>query len=167
MTEYPLASQPFETRQGEGHLEGVPMLFIRLAGCPVACPQCDTDYSAKHRLSMDSLAEAIAASPSQWVWVTGGEPLVYDLDPLIRFARPDGRRIGVATSGSIPWRGRLRPDWRSVSPHGDPLVLTGRGDTPMAAEGKLVIGLNGYYPTVEDALDLEEWFRFRFLQPLD
>ena len=71
----PLAPQGvFRTIQGEGVLLGVPMVFVRLAGCSVGCPECDTDYSIAERATVEEIARrAIDADPSlAWAWITGG-----------------------------------------------------------------------------------------------
>ena len=50
--EFPLAPNGiFSTIQGEGDLLGEPMVFVRLAGCPVNCIGCDTNYSVAERLT--------------------------------------------------------------------------------------------------------------------
>ena len=55
---YPLSPNPiFWTIQGEGHLRGFQMCFIRLAGCSIGCANCDTDYSVESRARADDIAE--------------------------------------------------------------------------------------------------------------
>ena len=39
----------FYTIQGEGPFCGTPAVFIRLAGCNLQCPSCDTNYTSKRR----------------------------------------------------------------------------------------------------------------------
>ncbi|NER01051.1 MAG: radical SAM protein, partial [Cyanothece sp. SIO2G6] len=64
--------------------------FIRLFGCPVHCPWCDSagtwhpDYVPKDidRISPKALAEQAAASGAEFVVVTGGEPAIHDLGAL-------------------------------------------------------------------------------------
>ena len=155
----------FHTLQGEGHLLGQPMTFVRLAGCSVGCAGCDTNYRKVRRASdAELVAEIWAASPialvrESWVWTTGGEPADQDIAPLVRELQQRGFSVAVATSGvkriSVP------VDWLSVSPHGSLHMRSGN-------EIKLVPGLNG--------LDAEQrsWdndgsidFWLRFLQPLD
>jgi hypothetical protein len=87
---YPLAAQGvFRTVQGEGVLLGVPMVFVRLAGCSVKCGGCDTDYAAHSEWTLGRIAEAVAAARgnAEWVWVTGGEPADHELWPLLEVAR--------------------------------------------------------------------------------
>lgn len=159
---YPLAKQGvYWSIQGEGHLRGIQMAFIRLAGCSVGCPQCDTDYRLHGRLAVDDVVAAVLeVTPSvrdPWVWITGGEPADHDLYPLIRALRGYRFSVAVATSGHK----RIIPpvDWLSVSPH-DPSKWVQR----FGSELKVVPGLNG--ATFEDFAQVPSDFMFRWVQPL-
>jgi organic radical activating enzyme len=166
MTIYPLAKDGvFWTLQGEGHLRGFQMAFVRLAGCSVGCAECDTDYRVDSRASADDIVMRLGdVTPEQsrdrWVWITGGEPTDHDLVPLLRALRASRFSVAIASSGS---RRMIPPvDWLSVSPHGNALVQR------YGSEIKLVDGLGG--------LDLERWhaenpddsndFMYRYVQPL-
>ncbi len=100
------------------------MIFLRLAGCSVGCPLCDTDYSVSRRLSVEEIADEILVERKRtytnWVWITGGEPLDHDLAPLLERLRELDLNICIATSGhkQLPdsWLYRLGC-WVSVSPH--------------------------------------------------
>lgn len=166
MTRYPLSPNAiFWSYQGEGHLRGFQMAFIRLAGCSVGCGQCDTDYSVDSRATESEIVDdVISVTPpsmiDRWAWVTGGEPSDRDLGPLFAALRTAGYSIALATSGV----NRVIPpvDWLSVSPHGNRLMQR------LGNEIKLVDGLGG--------LDLDRWyaanppeslgFMFRYVQPL-
>lgn len=109
----------FETVQGEGVLLGVPMVFVRFAGCPVACPQCDTDYRAAERITALAITKLVcaAASPrTEWVFLTGGEPMIYDVAPIADSFRRLGFRVAMVTSGEFPVPAGM-VDFLSVSPH--------------------------------------------------
>lgn len=151
MATYPLARQGvYRTVQGEGVMLGIPMAFVRLAGCSVGCPECDTDYRVVRRAAASEIAREVAdlGPHLDWVWLTGGEPTDHDLRPLVEELRRAGYRIALATAGTRPvtlgsfWGG---VDFVSVSPHrlDDSWVLR-RGD-----QLNLVPGLNG--------LRLEDW----------
>jgi organic radical activating enzyme len=99
---YPLAPNPiYRSFQGEGHMIGVPMVFVRLAGCSVGCPLCDTDYKKQVTMSADEIARYVRAIGPEigWVWITGGEPTDHDLTPLVAAIRRSGYRLALATSG--------------------------------------------------------------------
>jgi 7-carboxy-7-deazaguanine synthase len=164
---YPIAPNGiFWTIQGEGHLRGFQMGFIRLGGCSVGCPQCDTDYSVDRKMTPGEISvECFQKFPHDrdtWVWITGGEPADHDLRPLLNKMKLMGYSTAVATSGAK----RVVPpvDWLSISPHSsDPAKFQQR----YGNEIKIVDGLNG--------LNLDEWssrwdrevdFMYRYVQPL-
>lgn len=165
---YPLAPSPiFWTIQGEGHLRGFQMAFLRLAGCSVGCKECDTDYRLDTRATADEIADRVdRITPSEnrdrWCWITGGEPADYDLSALLKSLRSKRFSIAVATSGHK----RLIPpvDWLSVSPHDPEKLVQTYGN-----EIKLIPGLNGLDPWefVKVHPDSKIDFMYRYLQPLD
>lgn len=145
---YPLAKDGiFDTIQGEGMMLGEPMLFIRLAGCSVGCVLCDTDYKVHRKMcALEILTElglARQRTYTNWVWITGGEPMDYDLLPLIQALREEGKfNITIATSGhkEVPDAYTMRYGCRlNVSPHDPSKWVQMTGD-----ELNIVPGLNGY-----------------------
>lgn len=164
---YPLSSNPvFWTIQGEGQRRGQQMCFVRLAGCSVGCPNCDTDYRKQEMATAEEIARrADAATPGstreRWVWITGGEPTDHDLTALIATLRAHNFLIALASSGHR--RVAYEVDWLSISPH-DPsrwVQITG-------SEMKIVPDLNGF--SIQDFRlahpDEQADFRYRFVQPL-
>lgn len=68
----------FNSIQGEGLLTGLPMIFVRLAGCPLRCRWCDTTdarSSQGKEMSIEQLIKEIEESKLRYVCLTGGEPL--------------------------------------------------------------------------------------------
>lgn len=110
--------ETFHSVQGEGAWAGTNAFFIRLAGCDVACPWCDTKHSwnpHRHpqcRLS-DLIADAKAANPAIVV-ITGGEPLMHDLTALSLGLKAAGLQVHLETSGAHPLSGSF--DWVTFSP---------------------------------------------------
>ena len=108
----------FYSLQGEGYHQGKAAFFIRLAGCDVGCVWCDVKDSwdaSKHRvLSVEEIVAAAAAHPSRIAIVTGGEPLLHQLDPLTTALRAAGFQTHIETSGSSPMSGSW--DWVCLSP---------------------------------------------------
>lgn len=166
---YPLAPNPiFRSLQGEGHLRGFPMVFVRLGGCSVGCTGCDTNYKVESRATEDEIKDRVhAVTPvgdrDRWVWITGGEPTDHDLRPLLSSLKKLGFSTAVATSGV---RRTIPPvDWLSVSPHS---LDAHQFQQRYGNELKLVDGLNG--------ITLEEWasawpdsitdFMYRYVQPM-
>jgi organic radical activating enzyme len=120
---YPVYER-FYTWQGEGVHLGRAAYFIRLYGCPQACPWCDSagtwhrDFRPDGVTLMEEteLADVVdRESPDgAVVVVTGGEPILFDLKPLTDALHARGRRVHLETSGIAPLRGDL--DWVTLSP---------------------------------------------------
>ena len=108
----------FYSLQGEGYHQGKAAFFIRLAGCDVGCVWCDVKDSwdaSKHPvLSVEEIVAAAAAHPSRIAIVTGGEPLLHQLDPLTSALSAAGFQTHIETSGSSPMSGSW--DWVCLSP---------------------------------------------------
>jgi len=96
----------FRSLQGETSRAGVPMDFVRLAGCDLACTYCDTpaarDASAGREMSAREVLAALPSPPLPWIAITGGEPLLQldDVNALIAALAGTGRRVLVETCGS-------------------------------------------------------------------
>ena len=108
----------FYSLQGEGYHQGKAAFFIRLAGCDVGCVWCDVKDSwdaSKHPvLSIEEIVATAAAHPSRIAIVTGGEPLLHQLDPLTTALSAAGFQTHIETSGSSPMSGSW--DWVCLSP---------------------------------------------------
>ena len=110
----------FGSFQGEGLRAGEATIFVRLAGCNLRCPFCDTKGARRGGRPMSPGRVAAAALslqrrwPASWVDITGGEPTLQDLGPLVDGLRAAGFSVQVETNGT----GNLPPavDWVSVSP---------------------------------------------------
>jgi organic radical activating enzyme len=127
----------FYSIQGEGTWTGTPAVFVRLAGCNLACDFCDTDYAIKRFASVDEVVAEVRAIASScpMVVLTGGEPLAQaETLVLIAALRSDGRRVHLESNGTI--YAELPDDvWLCVSPKE-------RVDARMAAranEAKLIV----------------------------
>jgi len=149
------------TIQGEGALVGEPMVFIRLAGCSVGCPSCDTNYAFWRECSEDEIAaecldHRIANGRSKYAWVTGGEPTDQDIEPLMAALWSAGFIPCLATSGIRPVSSEW--GWVSVSPH-SPDFCVRCGD-----EIKVVPMLNGLDISAIDFKTAN--FRHQYVQPM-
>lgn len=137
----------FHTIQGEGPLTGHPAIFIRLAGCNLQCPLCDTDYtSARERLSPEALLKRVRdLHPGpRLVVITGGEPFRQDITLLVLLLIDEDYQVQIETNGTLapppglpgfdadvwlvcsPKTSRVHPDtlartnaWKYVLKHGD------------------------------------------------
>jgi 7-carboxy-7-deazaguanine synthase len=94
----------FYSIQGEGTWTGTPAVFVRLAGCNLACDFCDTDYSTKRIASVEEVVASVREIGGEcpMIVLTGGEPLAQTETPaLIDALRRDGRRVHVESNGTI------------------------------------------------------------------
>ncbi|MGF1766433.1 7-carboxy-7-deazaguanine synthase QueE [Enterovibrio makurazakiensis] len=141
----------FETIQGEGTFTGVPSVFVRLQGCPVGCPWCDTrqtwdtlpnderdfgtvlaktgDSPTWSQVSADTILAHLAKSyTAKHVVITGGEPCIFDLIPLTSRLESAGYRCQIETSGTYAIKA-TKDTWVTVSPK-----INMRGKLPVLVE---------------------------------
>jgi len=107
----------FYTIQGEGFHAGKAAYFIRLGGCDVGCHWCDVKESWDPTLHPLMNAEEIAETAARLcktIVLTGGEPLMWNLDILTAKLKQLGCTIHIETSGAYPMSGQL--DWITLSP---------------------------------------------------
>jgi len=129
----------FYTLQGEGFHQGRAAYFIRLGGCDVGCVWCDVKDSwdaEKHpKYSIEQLVAEVKKTPTRLVVITGGEPLMHNLDALTAALNAAGLQTNIETSGAHPLSGHW--DWICLSPKKfkEPLP----GILPQANELKVVI----------------------------
>ena len=104
--------------QGEGYHTGKAAYFIRIGGCDVCCSWCDTKQSWNPELyplvKTDKIIGNIISCPAKSVVVTGGEPLLYNLDYLCRELKKNKITTFLETSGSEKLTGEW--DWICLSP---------------------------------------------------
>ena len=108
----------FYTLQGEGFHQGKAAYFIRLGGCDVGCVWCDVKDSwdaEKHpKYEVESLKSEVIKTPAGIVVITGGEPLMHNLDELTKELQAIGLKTHIETSGAYPLTGSW--DWICLSP---------------------------------------------------
>lgn len=108
----------FCTLQGEGRYTGHATYFIRLGGCDVGCVWCDVKESwdaSKHPMvEINTIVDWVVASGVKIAVITGGEPLMHDLNLLTALLKEKGIRTHIETSGAHPLSGQW--DWICLSP---------------------------------------------------
>ena len=142
--------ESFYTLQGEGFYQGRAAYFIRLGGCDVGCVWCDVKDSwnaDKHpKFTVDEIVEKakeevssfkfqVSSNPKGLVVITGGEPLLHNLDDLTKALHSAGFETNIETSGSSPLSGNW--DWICLSPKKFKAPLP--EVIPFAAELKVVV----------------------------
>ena len=110
--------EAFYTIQGEGFHAGRAAFFIRTAGCDVGCVWCDVkeswDKDAHPNTPITKIIDQVKSSGTDFVVITGGEPAMYDLQPLTSALKEVGMEIAIETSGAYPLSGQLY--WVCLSP---------------------------------------------------
>ena len=149
--------ETFLSFQGEGVHMGRVAYFVRLMGCDQRCAFCDAaatwhpDWKPKDalRLSAREVAARVAAESPEGTFVvlTGGEPTLYDLEPLVDELHALGRRVHLETAGHRELSPRLQAnfDWITLSPKG-------AGTPPIAAN---IIAADEFKIIVESAETLQ------------
>lgn len=100
-----LVTETFASIQGESTFAGEPCFFIRLAGCPLRCVWCDTEYAffAGERRKIPDLVSLARESGLRLVEVTGGEPLAQrGVQDLLSGLADAGHTVLLETSGALP-----------------------------------------------------------------
>jgi 7-carboxy-7-deazaguanine synthase len=146
--------EEFYSIQGEGYNTGKAAYFIRLGGCDVGCSWCDSRYSWNPDLhplvDTEKIVENVMESGTDSVVVTGGEPLMWNLDYLCRLLKRNNINTFLETSGVYPLSGKW--DWICLSPKRNQPPLT--EICALAHELKII---------VEDPSDFEWAEKYRIL----
>ena len=147
-TSYPVMEM-FYSLQGEGYHQGKAAYFIRLAGCDVGCVWCDVKDSwdaSKHPvLSIEEIVNSALEHSAKLAIVTGGEPLLHNLDPLTTALKATGFQTNIETSGSSPMSGDW--DWVCLSPKKFKAPLA--ENLPLSSELKVVVFNNSDFDWAE------------------
>lgn len=182
-------NEVFETVQGEAFWTGTPAVFVRLQGCDVGCPWCDTKHTwdfqgpqvslaemaAKEQdapsyaeAKLDDLVALVDGHASKHVVITGGEPTMHEqLGALCEALLSLGRTVQVETSGT---RSLDLPAgvWVTISPK---LNMPGGYEVmgqalARADELKMPVGKPADIETLQDLLANRPHPRHVWLQPL-
>ena len=99
------------TIQGEGLLIGLPTVFVRTGGCDYRCSWCDTLHAvdSEYRdtwkpMSVDAIwqeVQRLSGGVPLTISLSGGNPAIQPLGPLISKGQAEGYRFALETQGSI------------------------------------------------------------------
>jgi 7-carboxy-7-deazaguanine synthase len=111
-------NETFFSLQGEGYFTGRFAYFIRFAGCDIGCTWCDTKdaWSTENsrKFLIKEIVEEANTKSIDYVVITGGEPLIYNLVELTSELKKSNKFIHIETSGAYPLWAQF--DWLSLSP---------------------------------------------------
>ena len=110
--------EAFYSIQGEGVHTGSAAYFLRIGGCDVGCHWCDVkeswDFESHPLTLIDDIIVDIKNSPTETIVITGGEPLMWNLNKLTKRLHQSNYNIHLETSGAYPLTGTF--DWVCLSP---------------------------------------------------
>ena len=112
-------NETFLSLQGEGHFTGTPAFFLRLSGCNLQCPFCDTSHQSYMKMSEDEIVEEASSHKPRHIVITGGEPALQLTQSLVDKLHEAGFFIQVETNGTLPLPEGI--DWVTASPKSSPI----------------------------------------------
>jgi 7-carboxy-7-deazaguanine synthase len=156
--------EAFYTIQGEGFHTGTAAYFVRIGGCDVGCHWCDVKESWNADLhpptSIDEIVKQ-AITYAKTIVVTGGEPLMWDMNPLTTQLKNQDCKTHIETSGAYKLTGFW--DWICLSPKKNKLPLQEVYD--QAHELKVIVFNKHDFVFAEDQAQKVNPNAILFLQP--
>ena len=151
----------FYSLQGEGYHTGTAAVFVRLAGCNLRCPFCDTPQNSGTEMTEDEIVRVVVSYPARLVVVTGGEPSLQLTATLVDALHQQDRTVAVETNGTNPLPDNI--DWITLSPKDTYLGDAARVVLQHADEIKVIYD-GTHDPCSYDNIAVSHG---RFLQPCD
>ncbi len=155
-----LVNEIFYSLQGEGFHTGTPAVFVRLSGCNLNCPFCDTDHMEGKEMNEGEIVEEVSRHPASLVVMTGGEPALQLTESLVDLLHWLGKIVAVETNGTCILPRNV--DWITLSPKESFLGETAKPVLTKADELKVVFD-GEKEPSLYENIDIKH----RFLQPCD
>ena len=150
----------FYSLQGEGRWSGRPAVFVRMSGCNLQCPFCDTDFASYREMSAEEIVDAClkAGGDCRFIVLTGGEPTLQVDTPLILALHAEGYYLSMETNGTHPIPAGI--DWTTCSPK---LDFTEGGALKVKKVDELKLVFDGTHEVSDHGVDTT----YRYLQPCD
>jgi len=156
--------EEFYTIQGEGFHTGKAAYFIRIGGCDVGCHWCDVKESWNAALHPATETDKIVEKAKHYantVVITGGEPLMWNMNYITQQLINQGIKVHIETSGAYPLTGKY--DWVCLSPKKNKLPL--REVSEIAQELKVIVFNKHDFKFAEEQASLVGPECELFLQP--
>lgn len=151
----------FYSLQGEGFHSGRAAVFVRLSGCNLKCPFCDTRHEDGMQMTDEEVVSRVCSYPATFVVVTGGEPSLQLTDHFVEALHAAGRYVAVETNGTRTLPGQV--DWITLSPKD--IFVGEAGKVVLDAVDELKVVFDGEHePPLYDQITVRCG---RFLQPCD
>lgn len=150
----------FYSLQGEGRWTGRPAVFIRMSGCNLKCPFCDTDFRGFREMNAeDIVAECLQlGGECRFIVITGGEPTLQVDTALTEALHQQGYYLSMETNGTHPIPDGI--DWITCSPKQD---FTEGGKIAIAHADELKLVFDGEHEVTDHGLKAS----YKYLQPCD
>lgn len=149
----------FESLQGEGRNTGRPCVFVRFAGCNLACPWCDTDVGGRFSMTLEELLSEIATYKAKTVVLTGGEPTLIEGAPeLVAALKKLGYYIAVETNATIDAAWLQFVDYVACSPKAEfpeKIALRKANEVRVVASNDRVIE---FCKKVKDLIEADDYY---------
>lgn len=149
----------FESLQGEGRNTGRLCVFVRFAGCNLACPWCDTDVGERFSMTLEELLNEIATYKAKTVVLTGGEPTLLDGAPeLVAALKKLGYYIAVETNATIDAAWLQFVDYVACSPKAEfpeKIALRKANEVRVVASNDSVIE---FCKKVKDLIEADDYY---------
>lgn len=151
----------FYSIQGEGAHTGTPCVFIRLSGCNLKCPFCDTDFKDYKEMDEYEIVDAVCelSTECEFVVITGGEPTICDTTLLIDLLHENGYWVAMESNGTR--KPPFNVNWLTISPK-EPFVGNA-GKVIMKKCNELKLVFNGKNEPQDYGIKAQHYY----LQPCD
>lgn len=161
--------EAFHSIQGEGYWTGMPMAFIRLQGCNLSCPFCDTNHKKGSAWSLLDIRAFLIKTDIRHICITGGEPMLHSdgLKDLVRYLIRNRYEVHLETNGTIIDNDIFSRCWVTISPKTDSTDPEER--YLHASEVKVLVGPDGIYGIPTDEFEYADQrfpIGYKFLQPI-
>lgn len=150
----------FYSLQGEGRWMGRPAVFVRMSGCNLKCPFCDTDFRGYSEMSADDILSRCLEEGGEcrFIVLTGGEPSLQVDEQLIATLHQAGYYLSMETNGTHTIPEGI--DWVTCSPKVD---FTEGGEPIVKQVDELKLIFDGEHQISDHGIACT----FRYLQPCD
>lgn len=149
----------FESLQGEGRNTGRPCVFVRFAGCNLACPWCDTDVGERFSMTLEELLNEITTYKAKTVVLTGGEPTLIEGAPeLVAALKRLGYYIAVETNATVDADWLQFVDYVACSPKAEfpeKIALKKANEVRVVASNDSVIE---FCKKVKDSIEADDYY---------